>query len=29
MDNSTLQFLGRDSGFGTKNNSAYYIENNK
>ena len=29
MNISTLKFLGRDSGFGQKNNSAYYIENNK
>ena len=24
MENKTLTFLGRDSGFGSKNNSAYY-----
>lgn len=29
MHKSTLKFLGRDSGFGNKNNSAYYEKNNK
>lgn len=29
MNNSTLTFLGRDSGFGQKNNSAYYETNKK
>lgn len=28
MENSTLIFLGRDSGFGNKNNSAYFEEKN-
>ncbi len=29
MGNSTLKFLGRDSGFGKLNNSAYYEERDK
>jgi len=29
MNNSTLTFIGRDSGFGQKNNSAYYVEKDK
>lgn len=29
MNTSTLTFLGRDSGFGNKNNSAYYETDNK
>jgi len=28
MDKQTLTFLGRDSGFGEKNNSAYFEDNN-
>lgn len=28
MNKQTLTFLGRDSGFGEKNNSAYFIDNN-
>lgn len=29
MDKSTLTFIGRDSGFGNKNNSAYYESDDK
>lgn len=29
MNKSTLTFLGRDSGFGNKNNSAYFETNDK
>lgn len=29
MNNSTLTFIGRDSGFGDKNNSAYFEAGNK
>ena len=29
MEKGSLTFLGKDSGFGKNNNSAYYIEKNE